>query len=126
MSLTSELVKISRQLIHLPDSDKKHFTFIVKRRKIISIGWNKGFKTHPMAAKYKHRFCCHHSELSAILNFKYRPSELKYYDFINVRITKDGQLANSKPCLSCQSLLKDFGINSILFSTGKGFQKCYL
>jgi cytidine deaminase len=43
------------------------------------------------------------------------------------RETKDGSLANARPCLLCQAILRDRGVQTILFSHEDGqIKKEYL
>lgn len=111
--LLNKLTSVSRKLVNCPDSSKKHFSFLVIRNKIVSIGWNKAWKTHPLAKKYQYRFACTHSELDCILNAKVPISDLNNYTMINIRLDSSLNLQLSKPCSSCQVLLSDFGINDV-------------
>ena len=97
----------------------KHFSFLIKRNKIICYGWNKRFKTHPKAALFQCRFAAIHSELDVINNFG-RLKDLKKCTLVNIRLKK-GQLAISKPCQRCQQMLIFFGINDIIYSVSGGF-----
>lgn len=118
--LARKLFETANNLIHLPDARSKHFSFIVERNCILSVGWNKSFKTHPLAKRYGHRFSSIHSELDAIKNFPYAPASLIYYKFVNLRIMGDGSVGLSKPCVHCQELLAKFGIEQIYYSDHDG------
>lgn len=119
--LSEKIIKIAIANIHLPDSRFKHFTFIAERNNIICWGHNKAYKTHPLAARFKNRFNCIHSELDAIKNFPHSISNLCNYDLINIRILRGGGLGPAKPCISCYNLLMYFGVREIYYSTLKDF-----
>jgi deoxycytidylate deaminase len=119
--LLSKLTSISKRLIDCPDSSKKHFSFLVIRNKVVSIGWNKAWKTHPLAKKYGYRFNCTHSELDCILNSEIPISDLSNCTMINIRLDSSLNLQLSKPCCSCQELISDFGIGEVWYSTNNDF-----
>jgi deoxycytidylate deaminase len=111
-------------MLDLPDTKYKHFSFLIRRNKIVSVGYNLSFHTHPIAKKYKYRFSNIHSELAAIKNFPYSPSLLYKYTMVNVRIMGNGCIGLSKPCDKCQQLLLDFDIRKVLYSIhGGDFKK---
>jgi deoxycytidylate deaminase len=117
-------IEIAKALCNFNLTDKCfHVTFIVKKRKIVTIGINKS-KTHPNNLKYNyygldgapiHRFVGVHSEMAAIL--KYGKTDCSDCTFINVRIDRNNKVAMSKPCLGCQHLLDVVGWKSIYFSS---------
>jgi deoxycytidylate deaminase len=41
-----------------------------------------------------------------------------------VRFDKEGKLLQSKPCIHCFNLIKDFGIKKIYYSNDKGSITC--
>lgn len=123
--LQKKIYDISLSLYNMPDTRNKHFSFLVRRNKIISIGWNKAFQTHPIAAKFGHRFNCIHSELDVINNFPYPFRMLPLYTLINVRV-KYKSLRISHPCLKCINMLKFFGLKDVIYSTDQGYMICYL
>lgn len=113
-------IKIAYKLIELPDAHNKHFSFIVIRNKILSVGWNLSFTTHPIANKYGYRFSSIHSELKSLREFPYPPSVLSKCVLINIRIMSDGTIGMSRPCVKCQKLLRDFGISKIYYTNRDG------
>ena len=121
--LQNKLINLARTNIFLPDSNKLHFTFIMERNKVISFGWNRSWRTHTIAKRYNYRHECQHSELVAILNFRPPIRELPYHYMVNIRLHKNGNIAMSKPCASCQAMLSDFGISDIFYSTNEGFKE---
>ena len=118
--LQRKLLRVSRDLIYLPKSNAKHFTFICERSKIISMGFNNGWKSRPEAAKFGHRFNAIHSELDAIKKFPYSPLDLPHYSLYNVRLHKDGSVAFSLPCPQCQKLLRSFDIDNVFYTDANG------
>jgi len=119
--LQNKLIKISRDNLHLPNSRTKHFTFIVTGQKVICMGYNNSWKTSPLAKRFGHRFHTIHSELSAIKKFPYPIEQLHKYDVVNVRLTKTGMLALSKPCIFCCDMLDFFNVKNIWYSYQEGF-----
>ena len=115
-----KLVKLSHQMLDLPDSKSKHFSFIVIRNKILSVGYNLGFKTDPLAKKYKYRFNSTHAELAAIKNFPYPPSNLSKCKLVNIRIKANGELSMAKPCTNCAKLLQDLDLTKIWYTNWQG------
>lgn len=116
----SRLIKIARQLRKVPTRGTQHFTFILRRGHIYSIGWNKCRKTHPLAKKYEHRFSCVHSELDALLNYLPHYNTLSKCVVVNIRILADGSIGMSRPCQPCRELLRDYGIQEVYYSLAGG------
>lgn len=113
MKILTKCEKIARKLIHLPKGRCKHFSFLVKKNRIISMGYNQSYKTHPLA-KY-HRFSSIHSEIHCLA------SSRKIDGFmVNVRIDLFGQIRNSKPCPACQAVLDKYNIKCF-YSTEDGY-----
>lgn len=123
MSIEDKIVDVARNLFDLPIGRFKHFSFICNRNKIVSVGWNKAFKTHPLAKRFGHRFNCIHSELDAITSFNHPVSSLHKYKFYNVRLRTNGKLAVAKPCLHCQYMLSSFGVEKVWYSSPTGFKE---
>lgn len=98
----------------------KHFSYIVERNKILSVGYNLPDKTHPLALKFGHRFYSIHSELDAITNFPYPNRFLKRCRLINLRISKDHTVRMSKPCQFCQKLIRAFNIREVWYTNDFG------
>lgn len=119
--ILSKALKIALDLKDIPNAKTIHFSFLVKKNKIISIGWNTYCKTHPIANKFGHRENNIHSELSCIINHKRK--SLRNIVMINIRINKRGEIRNAIPCESCKKMLAFYKIDNIIYSTDRGF-KC--
>lgn len=101
---------------------------VVYKHKIISSGCNK-YKTNPLQKKYnKYRFKedagkhCVHAEVDALLPLIGR----KDIDFSHVslyiyRQYKNGDLAMSRPCPACSSLIKSLGIRNLNYTGNKSY-----
>lgn len=118
MSLHKKLIEISYAMSHNMEQDFKHVSFICDKSKIVCVGINKPFKTHPLAYKYLYRYSNIHSELDAILAFPYAIKTLPRYQLYNVRIRNSHTVGLSKPCQKCQKLLFDFRLTNIFYTTG--------
>lgn len=100
-----------------------HFTFLYKRSHLISIGTNDyglDGRVYYLANKYdiihRKRWPSRHSEFSAISKCwgrYYLDSSIK---LVNIRLNIKGELLNSKPCLSCEELLRSIGIYKVWYS----------
>jgi deoxycytidylate deaminase len=113
-------LKMAKILNDETSSDIRHFSFLVRKNSVNSIGYNNTSKTHTIADKIGYRYPTIHSELSTILNFSGK--EISDYYMINFRFDKMGNLSMSKPCNNCQNLLKHYGIVKVVYSTGYGFK----
>lgn len=91
-----------------------------KRGRIISIGENSLYKTHPLMKQYgekvnlKHKIYLH-AELSAIIK-SYQQS----HSIIVIRVSRDGSFAMAKPCPICQLAIKEAKIKHIYYSDFDG------
>jgi hypothetical protein len=110
-----------------------HIAVLVKKNKIVKIGWNKN-RTHPKTKefpyvgskeKYSRINVGIHAELDVIL--KSGKDDLSGYDLMVLRVDGTGRLNSSKPCIGCQSAIRQFGIKNIYFSNAKGLidHECY-
>jgi tRNA(Arg) A34 adenosine deaminase TadA len=112
--LFNKLCKIAKSLRN--DSRYKHFSFILHKKRIVSVGWNNTNKSHPIAKKYGHRFNSRHSEVHAVSKFPYRIKKLRDCVIVNIRLTKKGKIAISKPCRFCQQFLAEIRIKEVWFT----------
>jgi len=90
---------------------------IARGRKILGIGFNDPYKTHPRS-NTPYQFV--HAELSAIINSRTNLEGASLY------IHRSGQNERplmSRPCSNCIELLLAAGINKIFYSTNGGYSK---
>lgn len=101
----------------------KHFSFIMDKSKILSIGLNDYTKTHPQIQRFNyHPFAKLHSELHACL--KLGMVNCSGLIMINIRINGNGELDNSKFCPGCTDLISALGFKSAYFTNKHGnFEK---
>ena len=100
---------------------------VLVKNKIISKSSNGFEKTHPLQKKYTSTYrsnihpdkCKHiiHAELQCIIKSKIKPyednSDLTMYI---VRVNKNNEIVNSRPCDGCIEILKTFNIRKIFYN----------
>lgn len=116
----SKLIRMSRELFHVPVGPHKHFSYIVHKNNILSVGFNNTQKTHPFACKFKHPYNTIHSELNAIKKMRYPLEILEDCSIYNVRLGQSKHVRLSKPCEKCYNMLMYFNINKIFYTDNDG------
>lgn len=104
---------------------------IVYKNSVISVGYNKNSKTHPLQKKYNNyrgfdtnASKCNnslHAECAALSKIKYYDIDWKKVNVFVYRIRKDGTKGMAKPCQACEELIKDMGIKNVYYSTDIGW-----
>jgi deoxycytidylate deaminase len=96
----------------------------VRKNKIVKIGLNKN-RTHPEISRhpYHEGYVGLHAELDCIL--KTDRENLSDCEIVVLRIDKNSKLNNSKPCAGCASLLRQFNLKKIYYSTSDGKIESY-
>jgi deoxycytidylate deaminase len=117
-------MEIAQSLLSKPIGSYKHFTFILRGNKILSIGWN---DLHANDAKINGKYIKYplggiHSEAAAIEKLN-DFNNCRKLTLLNIRLNKKGILRLSKPCEHCNNLLLAIGFNKIYYSTNEGFIK---
>ncbi len=119
-NLENRILEITRKLKDEPKGKNKHFTFIVRRSRILSVGFNDYWCSHTMANKLGYRFNGIHSELSAYLKFREDKEKLSKCTLVNTRINSKGEIGYSKPCELCEKLIDKMGIKKVYFTNRNG------
>lgn len=92
-----------------------HVSAIFKKSKLISLGLNNYSKTHPRTRDFGYpEHCRIHSELAACL--KLGLSDCSGLTIVNVRIDRNGNLANSKYCRGCTNLVKHLNFSKAFYT----------
>ncbi len=91
---------------------------VVKKGRVVSFGWNDMARTHPKAKTYGNFL---HSELHALIGLSQKES--KGADVYVYRETRNGVLAQSRPCPICYAALRQAGIRNVCFTDYSGFKK---
>ena len=86
---------------------------IVKKGKIISVGYNSMTKTHPKSKSFGNHLHC---EIRALLSLS--KEESRNASLYVVRIKKDGSLGTSKPCPTCYEALKVSNVKTVYYIDG--------
>lgn len=113
-------IQIARSLYPTNKENKNsHIAFLIKSNIIEKIGVNKR-RTHPEIFKHPYHdgYVGIHAELDCIL--KLDKEDLSEYKMLVLRIDRKNKIAMSKPCLGCQSLIKQFNIGEVWFSDRNG------
>ena len=124
----SKIVEVSYALINKHNADLRcrHFSFILDKNKIISIGLN-NLKTHPKNLKYNYvnklnenisDIVGTHSELSAVI--KLGEEDCSGLTLVNTRINRNDELDFSAPCSGCCDMINQLNFKNVYFSNNKG------
>jgi deoxycytidylate deaminase len=113
IDLSKALCPINREL------RTSHVAFLIKSGKIVHCGWNKN-RSHPQNLNHPYHDgrVGLHAELDVCL--KSGKDYLGDYELIVIRVDKNGIVCNSRPCSGCQSVVKQFGIKEVWYSTQLG------
>jgi len=129
------LEEISKSLVDYNSTKRcHHFSFILYKNRIISIGYNSQ-KTHPVNLKNRkkslktgedfsdQKYIC--SEFSAINKLKNMTNiDSKKCVLVNLRYNRNGKVDMSKPCMSCENLLKFFNFKKVIWTNNDGDYIC--
>ena len=124
----NKIVEVTYALINKHNADLRcrHFSFIMDRNRIISIGMN-SIKTHPKNLKYNYvnklkenisEIVGTHSELNAVI--KLGEEDCSKLTLINTRINRNNLLDNSAPCHGCSDMIHQLNFKNVYFSNVKG------
>jgi len=108
---TKEYIELALKVSMHSEYKQKLGCVIVKRNKIVGIGFNKPYKTHP---KSNNQFKNIHAELDAMLGVSFR--DLLGATAYVARQHKDGTHALAKPCPCCMELLTNAGIKRVYWT----------
>lgn len=124
------LINISMSL--LPDlkdaCGSRHFSFILRNSKVLAVGVNRPFKTHPLAKLNNYRFESIHSEIDSVIKVRHKV-DLSKCTMVNIRLSSDSIKAKrpilraSKPCFRCHDILLSLGFRKVFYTTNEGFEK---
>ena len=104
---------------------KGHLSALTKGGKVIAYG-ESNLGGVPRFCTNRGSSC--HSEMQVLKCIECEDKrKVRKYIMWNIRWTKSGAIANSKPCINCQKALIEFGLQTIVYSTQDGrFIKCRL
>jgi deoxycytidylate deaminase len=112
-------LEIAKALLPENDCKNKHFSFIISKSRIMSIGIN-SIKTHPKAAELGYIYPHQHSELSAIIRFPGLVKDLQKCSLINIRLNNEGTAMISRPCKNCRRLIFSFAFKQVFYTNKEG------
>lgn len=64
-----------------------------------------------------------HAEEDCILRYRRKGGDPKGCTMIVVRVNRNGELRNAKPCSRCHAIIKAYGIKTVFYSTEHGMNK---
>ena len=96
------------------DMNINHGAVLNHRGKIISTGYNY-YHEYKFNSNYRESV---HAEVSAINNAlkKIHVSELKKCELVIIRVNRQGEHLNSKPCCHCEKFINKFNIKKVFHS----------
>lgn len=95
-----------------------------RKGKILGAGVNNYRKSHPLMRMYAEKAgessmkIYKHAELSAIL----AAGNKQVHSLLIQRFDNYGEPALAMPCLTCQTMLKDFGVRYVKYTTPSGIE----
>lgn len=109
---------IAKKLSEKSEYHHKLGAVITKKNKIIGLGFNKPFKTHP---KSNNNFKTIHAELDAILDCI--KQDLEGSSIYIYRENKAGIPVSAKPCFHCQELIRRFKLKKVYYTEDGNYKE---
>jgi hypothetical protein len=106
--------------LHPQWGDFQHFSFVIKNNMIIE--WSTNYSGQPLLFKGYQDHQKIHSELMAFRRAKKLiGKDLNTFEMLNIRLSRQNKLRNSKPCDCCNRWLQDSGCTRMVYSTNDNF-----
>lgn len=115
-----ELLDLSLDLVK---SKRTHFSFILKKNRIVAIGEEQRGKTHPLAQKFGYKYPTIHSELDAFRKLSLEDRNAKLM-LVNTRISPTGNIGMARPCRHCRGWIEEI-FGEIWFTNQDGVLEKY-
>lgn len=115
--MIDNIVKIAIKEAKKSNHKHRHGCVVFKGSKIISTGFNEIRYCWKLDKKYKKWVNSLHAEQKTII---FSEASLKRCSILVVRINKNNEMLNSKPCRICMGMIKDVGISKIYYSDCDG------
>jgi len=124
--IQQKVIELSKALINPQNSYNHHISFLVLNNRILHIGCNASWRTHPKSLEIGYFSESPHSELAVFLKLR-KKDLITRLTMINVRINTLYDLKISKPCKICTGWLKIIGVRHVWYTTGinKEFAKLW-
>ena len=121
--LSKHDLKVVRKLAQLSKDNNvdlrcSHVAALYQKKRLLSLGVNKT-QTHPLAfrlSKSEHKKFLH-SEIDCLKNVE---AEFKRCTLYVVRVDRNGQLAQSKPCKHCAMYIEELGVGRVVHTVDGG------
>lgn len=108
-------LKIANLNVNIVSAEKKHFSFLFYKSKLVGWAHNNYKKTHPLLNKLGYGPKRIHSEFAVLLPYIFNPRKLRNCTLINVRLNTLNELQQCKPCRACNNLILSLPIKSVLY-----------
>jgi hypothetical protein len=96
-----------------------HWSFMIQDNRVISIGVNRA--GNPINPIYNSKdFSKIHSESEMHRKSKHFYDNRMPFEVVNIRLGKDNQLKDSRPCICCNAFLSNIGCSRVYYSTMNG------
>jgi deoxycytidylate deaminase len=115
--INSSMVKTAIREAQKSNFHHRHGCVIFNGARVINVGFNEIRYCSKLNKKYRKWINSFHAEQKTIL---FAQAPVKRCSLLIIRINKNNQLVNSKPCKMCQSLIADVGITKVYYSDKLG------
>lgn len=119
------LLNAAIETAHSSEMTSRHGSVLAKNNKLISVGTN--YNRNYLNGQ---RIMSCHAEIDALYRYLSTfssdkiPKTLSKFDVWVVRIKKNGQLADSRPCWSCIKTLQSYNVGKVWYSAEGGAIVC--
>ena len=98
---------------------RRHFSFLLDGKRVISTGISKDHKTHPVAAAHGYTRSIH-SEVDCVLRLD-KESDANGKIMFNTRVHRKDTVGMARPCPAlCQKFVRQCGIKYVIFTNQDG------
>ncbi|MEM4379219.1 MAG: deaminase [Thermoplasmatales archaeon] len=110
--------KVAKMLSKMSPSDPQMGCVIIKKNRIVAMGYNNKLKTHP---KCNTKFNRLHAELHAMIGANF--DDLCGATVYVYREYKNGKPALAKPCPVCEQELRRAGVAKVYYTDSHGYSE---
>lgn len=120
MSRSGKHIKLARSMAFKSRSRFRLGAVLVKKKRVVSTGYNQMKKTHPQMQKFcrqRHTLGLH-AEVHCAIGVPM--ADLDGAELYVARVLRDGSTALARPCGVCREFLRSVGVRLVSYTTKQG------